>query len=284
VDGFWRDYELPPGKSEDWTTAWVGWCLAHAREHPAVTLALRRGARAIVSAHRPGGWGYNREQTPDADSTAWCLRFLVAAGAGYYPHANAEIESYLDIGGSAHTFLEGNAGTWGDPHPDVTPVVGLALLATSASPNAVFRVRRAVLRARSLGGIWSSFWWSSDAYATAWSVEFLARTGGVPPEIAAAVNLWLPDVGSDASVVELAHRLLAALAVSGPSSQDNIGLVNALLDLSDGPLGWPPSALLLIPPKSGIPAEPMLHADVAGLMSTGIATVALSRWVAATGL
>ncbi|MET0396788.1 MAG: hypothetical protein ABW277_08200 [Longimicrobiaceae bacterium] len=281
-DGFWRDYDLPPGTSEDWTTAWIGWCLTHAARHRGVALSLGQAVRAIISAHRSGGWGYNRRQTPDADSTSWCLRFLAAAGAVRYARANGDLEAYLDTGGAAHTFLDAGAGSWGDAHPDVTPVVGLALLVTVASPAQVFRVRQAVLDARRSGGVWSSFWWNSDAYATAWSVEFLARSGTIPQGPALDVREWLPDVGSECSAMALAHRLLVALAIGmEPLGEHTMTAVDALLDLADGERGWPPSALLLVPPRSDGSTESIPHADVAGLMSTATAVAALSRWIAA---
>jgi hypothetical protein len=194
------------------------------------------------------------------------------------------LEPYLDVGGSAHTFLEGDSGSWGAAHPDVTPVVGLALLATAAAPVLICRVRGAVLRACGPGGTWPSFWWNTDAYATAWSVEFLARSGGVPQEIAADVHAWSSDLSPNASVIEVALRLLAALAVNGAAGQVGLTLVDAILDRFDGPNGWPPSALLMVPPKGDTPGGSGPHQDVAGLLSTAIATVALARWVSITSV
>ena len=256
----------------------MGWSLAHAPRSPGVTGALRRAAGAIASAHRPGGWGYNRRQTTDADSTAWGWRFLAAVG-GTSPSSTAELKVFLDVGGSAHTFLTDDAGSWGDAHPDVTPVVGLALLATAAEPATIRLIRAAVLRARGPDGIWPAFWWDTDSYATAWSVEFLARSGGVPPGIAAEVAAWAPDFEPDAEVIEIAHRLLATLAVEAVAGPADLTLVDALLDRSGGPTGWPSSAALLVPRKDDAPGGTGPHRDGARLMSTAIATAALARWV-----
>lgn len=75
-DGFWREYNLQPGASEAWSTAWVGWCLAGVGMNQATREARARAVTALAGCRKEGGWGYNRKTGPDADTTAWVLRFL----------------------------------------------------------------------------------------------------------------------------------------------------------------------------------------------------------------
>src|SRR5260370_1321069 len=87
TDWFWRDYHLPPGMSDAWSAAWVGWCLA-SRPPPLRSEArscLQRALRALSGCRCAGGWGYNRTTGPDADSTAWVVRFLSHLGASVGP-------------------------------------------------------------------------------------------------------------------------------------------------------------------------------------------------------
>jgi hypothetical protein len=53
--GLWHDYSLPPGPSDAWSTAWVGWSLA-AAEGPA-TGARWHAATALLALRQCDGWG-----------------------------------------------------------------------------------------------------------------------------------------------------------------------------------------------------------------------------------
>ena len=75
--GLWHDYSLPPGPSDAWSTAWVGWCLAGS-DAPMAAGARRNAATALLALRQPEGWGYSAATGPDADSTAWVVRFLAA--------------------------------------------------------------------------------------------------------------------------------------------------------------------------------------------------------------
>src|SRR5215213_3103181 len=74
-DGFWRDYELPPGQSEAWTTSYVGVALGRAVPDVAEA-ALARARSAVAAVAQPQGWGYNSATACDADTTSWALRLL----------------------------------------------------------------------------------------------------------------------------------------------------------------------------------------------------------------
>src|SRR6185295_7899107 len=77
-DGLWRDYSLLPGPGEAWITGVVGSALVAAPVNAAHRARLDSACRALDEVRIGGGWGYNRYTSADADSTAWCLRFLCA--------------------------------------------------------------------------------------------------------------------------------------------------------------------------------------------------------------
>src|SRR6478752_7618982 len=108
-DGFWREFDLQPGASEAWTTAWVGWCLCRMvlrerAQRARIRESCRRAAAALRDSRIVGGWGYNRRAGPDADTTSWVLRFLSACGFNIEPIVY--LGPHVDSGGGVHTFRE----------------------------------------------------------------------------------------------------------------------------------------------------------------------------------
>jgi hypothetical protein len=277
-DGFWRDYNLPPGMSESWSTAWVGWCITQCGSTG--SLVPYRAAVALRRCSRESGWGYNRNGSTDADSTAWTIRFLRPMGGIDSHSAVSMLQQYLDTAGRAHTFLSPEAGSWSFAHDDVTPVVGLGLLSAGASLAIIKRVRTAVLTTQTDYGAWRSFWWSTDTYATAWSLRFLAHSGGVPDIVKVTALNWLRQQPTASSALELSLRLfiLNTLGLQGNSVASE--LIDSLLDTSRGSNGWPPSRLLRVPDRTAPTVnEGSVHADCEALMTTGIVCTAISEWV-----
>jgi len=274
-DRYWRDYWLKPGPSEDWVTACCALALARAPASATGIAAARDAAHALARAARAGGWGYNRDTVADADSTAWVLRVLAAFGWDCSDYGPSVLHRYLDAQGRAHTFVPPEqAGSWGRAHADVTPVVGIALCAVGASPATVARVRDAVLHDQAADGSWRSFWWATDAYATARSLEFLALCGGVPAQCAARARTWLE---SDGPTQPLAlAQALAARTFAGARTEPAVDAL-LVLQLEDG--SWPPSSLLLAPdhddPAEGGPA----YADLDCTLGSAMVTLALKSWL-----
>lgn len=287
-DGFWRDYSLPPGSSEGWSTGWVGWALASVRGWAyldQVDPALERAALAMCGAVRHGGWGYNKSSEPDGDSTAWALRFLTSMGAAFGQSAVDCLEAYLDPGGAAHTFRGSSAGSWGCSHPDVTPVVGLALQAAGASPERLAEVRSAVLRAKVHQSGWTAFWWASSVYPTAWSAIFLRGNGGIPTNVAYDLRCMVETWPANRGAFDNALGLLLAGALGMYQEDFALMLVDDLVRQSEGAAGWKGSSELLVPPRfSGAAATPLPHRDNRGLMTTAIACRALVEWLCTSHL
>jgi hypothetical protein len=274
-DGFWREFDLQPGASESWTTAWVGWCLTRAfargrTRQFQIHESCKRAAVTLWRSRHEDGWGYNRGTGPDADTTSWVLRFLSACGFRVEP--TMYLAPHVDTGGGVHTFLEPGFGSWTDAHDDVAANAGLALLTTSASPLLVARVKHRL--ARRFPG--ETFWWSTPTYGAAWTLRFLRASGGISHHIRKAAQNWIADLPESDSSFEVAHRLVAVVETEA-SNCAAVGLVNQLLDLA-GPHGWPGSSLLLVPPRdSGPQSAP--NPELRGLMTTAICVWTLSEWI-----
>ena len=275
-DGHWRDYWLLHGQSEDWVTACCALALAQAPRQLSHNSPVQAAARALRRSARPAGWGYHRDSVPDADSSAWVVRFLGTSGWLPANEYTVFLQLYLDDLGRAHTFLpSARAGRWGDAHADVTPVVGMALLAAGADPSVVRHVRSGVIGGMDSEGFWPSFWWATNAYATARSLEFLALTGGVPKEALAKTPVWLSSQqDTDQPIVVAQHLAIATLVGS-----DTDYWTDALLELQENAGSWPPSKVLLVPDKDGLAAVGDAHADEERVLGSAMAIMALKAWL-----
>jgi hypothetical protein len=270
ADGLWRDYDLEPGPSEAWTTACVMWALVSPPAYGRSSQALRAGLDALHTICVPGGWGYNHTTAADADTTAWVWRVLGTLDEGRGLRSSECLQRYLTQGGAARTFYNSDRfGTWAQEHADVTPLVGLALIAVGAPQDVVARLRSAVIGARTVSGVWSSFWWSTDAYATARNLEVLEASGGLSAEVCGDVQAWMSGRSAPQSPFEAAHLLLASTVLERTPSRACVQLVELLLEwqMDDG--GWPASKVLLGPDQDKELTRPAsVHADVKRIMTT----------------
>lgn len=277
-DDFWRDFRLPNGASDEWVTAFVGYALVTSG------LPLPAGLEsqtvgALLARQRPeGGWGYNGISPADADSTAWALKFLRAAG-----HSGPEVEraerflgAHLLPGGGVSTYarstrivFEGTGGLddsgWRGSHACVAAnVAGLI-----GEPAAGFL--RSSQRA---DGAWTAYWWRDDAFATALAAE--ALPAGEARTRAAA---WAARrSASSASAFEQAW-LIRTLRLGGPAERQRARAMASTLAAGqqrDG--GWDSSAEMLFPDpaelrrRTGSPPVP----DRARLFTSASALLALS--------
>ena len=179
--GCWSDWDLPPGLSDGWTTAYVGCQLAElpCSFRSRSQQARRAAARWLVqNQSEGGGWAYNASVGADADSTAHALQFLSSdAVAG--PVASCDpLIAYQQLDGGFSTYPpDAGLGSWGTSHADVTAVAGRALLSIQGSGSAALkRARDYLLRARRTDGTWDSFWWASPLYATSAALALLNAT------------------------------------------------------------------------------------------------------------
>ena len=280
-DGFWRDYSLPPGSSEAWTTACVGWLLASSGNRQNFMSGLNNAANALHSIRRAKGWGYNRKTATDADSTAWTWRFLAKMDNYFARDAAATLTQYLSTSGAVRTFLDiERFGSWAWEHPDVTPVVGMALIAVKAERSFVNRVRRACLDIWKANGIWPSFWWATDSYSMARNLEFLSESGGIPSNVIRSSWEWLIRLEEPSSPFEAANNLMAAITLGKTQTDFSTHQVMVLLKWQLNDNSWPPSPVLLVPDqRNGIIGKCTPYEDPMRLMSTAMAAYALNLYL-----
>lgn len=166
TDGYWVDFALPQGTSDEWVTAYITATLSN---DPVLRNNLTSSVGWLQRRFRPGeGWGYNRNTIADADSTALSLLALHRMGVPLPEGARDALLRYrLHSGGySAYTEwdLDHEHGTG---PAEITSVVLLAQLETGLIEADVIydAVMNLVSQQRDEGG-WNAFWWKDDLFAT----------------------------------------------------------------------------------------------------------------------
>jgi hypothetical protein len=274
-DGYWRDYQLPPGRSEAWTTACVGCALvAASRYAPVGEAALDHAAAALLAARRPEGWGFNRKTACDADTTSWALWLLSQLGALDGISTEATLGLYVTPTHRVRTFASVDRfGSWALENDEVAPIAGLALLAAQER-RLVEGIRAAVLDAWAQER-WRPFWWYGRAYVCAQSLEFLSGSGGIPDDLTRDERGRLAQSATPGSTFEAAQQLTAAVHLL--AMRDIWRLGQSVLDSQCEDGGWPPSPVLLVPDQRE-PSRSSVHSDDRRLLTTAVSLAALTRW------
>lgn len=279
-DGFWRDFQLKPGSSEAWSTAWIGWGLSHALPSPETARAIHVASQALTQCMRNDGWGYNRLTGSDADSTAWAVRLMSIISPSAARNALPALARYIDPFGEVHTFSDVRLGRWSDAHADVTAVAGLACIEADANRELIMRIRHAVLQRAQSAWPPTSYWWATQAYGLAWTIVFLSRSGGVPQSLAKATLRWLEQQQKkNLSTFDHALHLLCLVTLDQAQSELAVWHV-CRLTASCQSYGWDGATTLLVPQQETDDEntlEPGPHAD-SGLMTTSLALAVLCRW------
>lgn len=177
--GWWKDFHLTPGSSDEWVTAYIACHLARLKRTK-TTEALNRAWKILKTRYRENeGWGYNVLTPADADSTIWTWHFATTAGfidefpePGFdmmntYLTATGGITTYSvsgTLGINAPNFDSENFNGWKIPHYCVTGAYALA-----GKQYAIDYL----LAHQNTAGYWYSYWWDGPEYATALSVEAL---------------------------------------------------------------------------------------------------------------
>lgn len=181
-DGSWIDWDLPPGPSSIWTTAFVGCKLAGLPSSLKKRASVSTGLAAKWLRGKmfsDGGWGYNEEVGSDADSTALAILFLASQQKNIGEASYACLRGFQCADGGFATYREGpNLGSWAVSHTDVTPSAILAMKTQDGNEReSVDRGLEFVLNRKNRDGIWESFWWTSCLYSTERSLALFKAVG-----------------------------------------------------------------------------------------------------------
>lgn len=190
-DGLWVDFWT---RSSGQSTLWVTGYISHALQEAgcADIPEVSRCCQALLKAQHPnGGWGYNADVPPDADSTAFCLLGVSAApnrdqervergvaflGRHQRPDGGfATYASQADLRRYRQRGQERDYSGWCASHVEVTAASALALLAAScqATAEGIARAARFILNHQNPECVWASYWWRGPLYATAWALVTL---------------------------------------------------------------------------------------------------------------
>jgi hypothetical protein len=264
-----------------WTTGCIGWSLANLPMRDRECREVQAAREGLRSIRCPRGWGYNSETAPDADTTAWVLRVMAKAGDPLAREAAHYLGPFVSESGGVRTFHPPERfGRWAQEHADVTPVVGLALVECGAGGALVKRLRDWALTKQRHDGGWSSFWWSTDSYATARNLEFLDSSGGIPSKVRAGCREWLRNQSEPRSAFEGAHRLMIMVSVGMREEAVCALFVDALLSLQMSDGSWPTSTVLQVRDQRKEDGDDIpTYGDNKRLMSTAMMDQSLKLWL-----
>jgi hypothetical protein len=280
-DGTWRDYNMPPGESYAWVTAVVGLALTKPPHFLNSQKVINHAASALLDLYTGYGWGYNSSVDCDADSTAWCMRFLSGIGYTFWPGVLQNFcRLHINADGQARTYANPEAfGSWAQPHQDVTPVVGMAL--HNIMPSFFDLICKAVLASYNEKLPWRSFWWNTDNYSIARNVELLSMAGLITENIKIGVVKWLSNLEQPDNAFDVAQRLsIVSELISCRRVFNHYDYVQDLLNRQKNDGSWPSSLALLTPPMFPDNQESaIIYSDQNGLMTTASAIYALKQWI-----
>jgi squalene cyclase len=288
-EGCWTDWDLPPGPSDQWTTAYIGCRLAAAPGPLASSSAPARSAAAawLVEHEFPGGgWGYSDVVGADADSTAWALLFLARQAAPIGRSSYEFLASFQQLDGGFSTYgADAGLGSWCRPQVEVTALAARALLCAgikeqewlaadkAAVDMAVRRALRYLACHERPDGTWGSFWWASPLYATAAVLSLVRDTCAVAESEVIGKGLANVVPGNAFEQALLLECLVGAGEFGG-------GGISVMLDallgtqLDDG--SWPSAPILRLADRDACAPAGPLFADQNRLFTTATVLGALS--------
>ncbi|WP_170137783.1 prenyltransferase/squalene oxidase repeat-containing protein [Chitinophaga dinghuensis] len=265
--GWWKDFRLSPGTSDEWVTAYVGCHLAR-HELPETYPALKSAWNMLKTRYRTNeGWGYNALTPADADSTIWTWMFTTTGHFQQeFPTPGQDLlHAYLTTNGGVTTYSEsGPLGRnqppetfngWKIPHCCVTAAFALA----GIQPAIDY-----LLNHQYPAGYWYSYWWEGPVYATALAVEALCNKDALyyKTYIDNAVNWALNNINEtltepSPNPFNIALLLKILLFSNQPEKYAILanGMVNQLLQSQTDYGNWMPAAEMRFPNTDDIHHE-----------------------------
>jgi squalene cyclase len=274
--GYWIDFNLMIGMSSHWVTAYVAHCLNEAK--PASPAILKAHSWLIETELSEGGWGFNRDVPPDADSIANVLLFFAcsnrsASDKNLSLNIGNKLLSYQSaVDGGFATYLPRptrsdkpesrfiySGSGWCISHLSVTALAALALWTVDSVfyEQNLFAAASYIRQRQNELGFWEDHWWYGRTYGTYWATLFLHNMG--ESEALARAQGWLlesasrPAWGNGLGGNPSAFHTALALAtlMINPNTTSIREAINAGIawllgnQLEDG--SWPSVPILLTP-------------------------------------
>ena len=261
-DHFWYSFLTDNGKGQLWVSCFIAYHLMQAGVED------RRLAKAIevLLNVAPTHFSFNFSTPQDADSSSFFILLHALSGAELpEPWLNSWL-AFAKSDGSWGTYLPGkvipteqgkklDASGWHASHLCVSSVAVL-VLAKHLDSDLAWRGAEYLLREQGKCGAWSSYWWSSDVYATSYSIQALTHLSAGEPRLETAVEQgcqWLVQQQSEAGHWQDAFYTALAVRALMPYSRYADAVENGIKwllseQLIDG--SWLTSDVLRVPHPS----------------------------------
>lgn len=181
--GCWIDFSIH-GSSDQWITGYAALSLSEAMSVASsisgeIKEALHKAHDYLIENRHPcGGWGYNADVQPDADSTSIVTRFFDHAGYDIPSGTIGFLKRHGDPQLGYATYLrDSSQDRWGKPVPEITAAVASVLYDVGVLQKRDLKAlwsRYLEWRQRQCGD-WAGFWWTNNGYPTLSVCELLLR-------------------------------------------------------------------------------------------------------------
>jgi hypothetical protein len=273
--GWWTDFRLAAGSSDEWVTGYVGMMLSEVSDDRVPSVRQQSWKLLNTRTHRANQtWGYNRFPPGDADSTGWAIQLAVTLEETESERIQQAVQSLLShqrpdggfstyeraepIRAFIHAPLEQTLEGWCGSHPCVSAAI--ATLPHGILPSTCrSRLHRYLQSTQSADGNWDAYWWQDPEYSTALAAAAIAVSQPDSPRITQAVNWGLNRLTNEGFIPTLDHPMgspfatawclrLLLLQPENPAVQAAIiTVVDWLLDQQQLDGSWAASARLRVP-------------------------------------
>lgn len=232
--GFWRDFQIFKGYSDQWTTAYIANILCELPKTKEIKNAIALSWSALKRTFRKGkGWGYNYYTPVDGDSTSWALLLASKVDGEFFEKNKHIINRFIIPGEGTTTYVD---------KKEIMEYINLtqndSFLGWNSAHNCISGVTNQIpgidltniIESRKeKEGFWKGYWWSDHSYATNQCCSSLKTYAKAPLE---------EDSG-------LFYKVLNASLNN--SSINKKTLLSEIEEQQTTKGGWPGSAKIIVP-------------------------------------